>query len=153
MYLTSACNGLPKHCAFCQPLMRCGALCFQMMIDKLSRLSKSIQFLRLPAIGISLLCLISAIYIIFTSRSMEEDIYFVPSLIGLIWSISTLSFLLTFHSVPEKADSSFTFFRRIGRSIRRGWYWFLGFAFITISIAAIITSYRIISIWLREYGI
>jgi len=134
-------------------LQQIAALCFQMMIDKLGKLSKSIQFLRLPAIGISLLCLISAIYIVLTSRSMEEDIYFVPSLIGLIWSISALSFLLTFHSVPEKADSSFSFFRRIGRGIRRGWYWFLGFAFIAISIAAIITSYRIISIWFREYGI
>ena len=124
-----------------------------MMIDKLGRLSKFIQFLRLPAIGISLFCLLSGTYIVFTSKSMEDDIYFVPNLIGLIWSISTLSFLLTFHSVPEKADSSFSFFQRIGRSIKRGWYWFLGFAFIAISIAAIITSYRIISIWFREYGI
>lgn len=137
-----------KRASHCKQALR-----FQMMIDKLSRLSKSIQFLRLPAIGISLLCLISAIYIVFTSKSVEEDIYFVPSLIGLIWSICTLSFLLTFHSVPEKADSSFSFFRRMGRNIRRGWFWVLGFAFIAISFAVIITTYRIISIWFSEYGI
>lgn len=127
-------------------------LCFKPMIDKLRSLSQSIQFLRYPAIGVGIFCLVSAIYIVFTSRTTEGDFYLVPSILGFLWSISTLSLLMTFHSVPEKADASFSFFRKVTRSLKRGWFWILSLAFFATSTGVIVTTYRIVSIWFKEYG-
>ena len=122
------------------------------MIDKLQRIAQAIQILRLPSIAVGLISLASMVVIMFISKSHESDRFLLPSIVGLLWAISTYSFLVTFRSVPEKANKSLKFFSKLKRIIYRGWYWFLGVVFLGTTVAVMFVTYRMVSIWLRDYG-
>lgn len=121
------------------------------MIDKLGRIAQTLQILRIPAVVVGLASLIVITVIIFTSKSHEEDFYLIPGIVGLLWAITTYSFLTGFMSVPHKAEPSWKFFRRVKRRLARTWYWFLAITFLGTSILAISVTYRIVSIWVRDY--
>ncbi len=122
------------------------------MIDKFQRIAQIIKFLRLPSIAVGIFSLASIFVIIFTSKSHEGDRFLIPSIVGLLWAMSTYSFIVNFHSVPEKPSKTMKFFSRLKRNINRGWYWFIGIAFLTTTMCVIIATYRVVSIWIRDYG-
>lgn len=122
------------------------------MIDTLQKIAQTIKFLRLPSIAAGLLSLASIVVIIFTSESHEGDRFLIPSIVGLLWSMSTYSFIVTFQSVPEKASKTIKFFNRLKRNIHRGWYWFIGIVFLGTTLTVILATYRVVSIWMRDYG-
>ena len=122
------------------------------MIDRLQRIAQSIQFLRLPSIAVGLISLASMVVIILTSKSHEGDRFLIPSVVGLLWAMTTYAFLVTFRSVPEKANKTLRLVSRLKRNISRGWYWFISVVFIGTTAAAIFITIRMVSIWLRDYG-
>jgi len=122
------------------------------MIDKLQGFAQTIQILRLPSIAVGLISLASMVVIMFISKSPESDRFLIPSIVGLLWAISTYSFIVTFRSVPEKSNISLKFFSKLKRNINRGWYWFIGIVFLGTTVAVMFATYRLVSIWLRDYG-
>ena len=122
------------------------------MIDRLQRIAQSIQILRLPSIAIGLISLVSMVVIIFTSKSHEGDRLLIPSVVGVLWAMTTYAYLVTFRSVPEKASKTWSIFSRLKRNISRGWYWFISIVFLGTTVAAIFITIRMVSIWLRDYG-
>ncbi len=122
------------------------------MIDKLQRIAQSIAFLRTPTIVVGLLCLASIVMIAFTSMSHEGDRFLIPSFIGLLWAMSTYAFIITFRLVPEKANKTLSFFSKLKRNIYRGWYWFIGVVFLSTTMVVISVIFRMVSIWLKDYG-
>ncbi len=122
------------------------------MIDKLQRIAQAIQFLRLPSIMVGIICLASMVVIIFSSSSHQSDRFLIPCIVGLLWAISNYFFIVTFRSVPEKTNKSLKFFSKIKRNINRGWYYFIGVVFLGTTVAVMLVTYRMISIWLRDYG-
>ena len=122
------------------------------MINKLQRIAQAIQMLRLPSISVGLISLASMVVIIFISESTEGDRFIIPCFVGLLWAMSTYSFIVTFRSVPEKASKTLRFFSKLKHNIYRGWYWFISVVFLGTTVAVILLTYRMVSIWLRDYG-
>jgi len=122
------------------------------MIDKLKKIADTVQFLRLPSVALGLMSLIAITTIIFGSNSKEGDFFAIPSVVGLVWSMTTYSFLVCFRTVPEKSDQSWSFIKRMKRRILRVGYWIMGVLFIVSTIGAIFVSFRMINIWVRDYG-
>jgi hypothetical protein len=122
------------------------------MIDKLQRISQTIQFLRLPAIAVGMFCLATTVVIILNTNSTDGDRFLIPSFVGLLWAMSTYTFIVTFRSVPEKAGNSLSLFRKLKRHLHRGWYWVISMAFLGTTITAIYFTNSMISIWLRDYA-
>ena len=122
------------------------------MIDKLQRISHAIHYLRLPAIAVGFVCLVTTIVIILSSKSYVGDRYLVPSFVGLVWAISTYTFIVTFHSVPKKADNSLSFFGKLKRHLHRGWYWVISMVFLGTTLTIIYFTNSMISIWLKDYA-
>ena len=122
------------------------------MIDKLQVIAHTIQILRLPSIAVGFISLVSMIAIIFISESHESDRFLIPSIVVLLWAISTYTFIVTFRSVPKKANKSLKFFSKLKRNINRGWHWFIGGVFFGTTVAVIFLTFRMISIWLGSYG-
>ena len=122
------------------------------MIDKLQGIAQAIQILRLPSIAVGLISLASMVAIMFISKSHDSDRFLIPSIVSLLWAISTYSFIVTFRSVPEKANKSLKFFSKLKRNINRGWYWFISVVFLGTTVAVIFVTFRMVSIWLRAYG-
>jgi hypothetical protein len=122
------------------------------MIDKLQRISRTIQILRLPAIAVGLICLATAILIILSNNSNDGDRFLIPSVVGVLWAMSTYTFIVTFRSVPEKADNSMSIFGKFRRHVQRGWYWAISVIFIGTTVTAIYFTNSMLSIWLRDYA-
>ena len=122
------------------------------MIDKLQRVSQAIQHLRLPAIAVGFFCLVTMIVIILNSNSHVGDRFLIPSYVGVVWAMSTYTFIVTFESVPEKADNSLSIFGKLKRHLHRGWYWVISMVFLSTTLAAIYFTNSMISIWLRDYA-
>jgi hypothetical protein len=122
------------------------------MIDRFRRIAQTLQFLRLPSVAIGLVCLASMVVIVLTSEGHQQDTLLIPSLVGLLWAVTTHAFLATFRFAPEKADPSWGIVRRLGRYLRRAWYWAIGIVFLATTTAAVFVTYRMVSAWLRDYG-
>ena len=122
------------------------------MIDKIQRVAVSVQFFRLPAIGLGLAALVAIGVILLLADSPRAEAFLIPSVVALIWSLSAHSFIVTFRSVPERADRSQGWFRRLWRNLVRGWYWLIALLFLATTLAAVYFTYRVISIWMRDFG-
>ncbi len=123
------------------------------MIDKLQTISQAIQFLRLPAIAAGLFCLATMLLIILNNNSTGGDVFLIPSFVGTLWAMSTYTFIVTFRSVPEKADSNLGIFGKVKRRLHRSWYWVISIVFLGTTAAAIYFTYSVISIWARDYSV
>jgi len=126
-------------------------LALKTMIDKLGKIAQALQVLRLPAVVVGLASLIAMTVIIFTSKSHGEDVFLIPSVVGVLWAITTYSLVVGFSSVPQKAEQSWKFLRRVKRKFARAWYGLLAIVFLGTSIVAVSVTYRMISIWIRDY--
>jgi hypothetical protein len=73
-----------------------------------------------------------------------------PGFVGLVWAATTFSFIATFRTIPEKADKSLKFISRLKRRLSRGWYWVISLVFLGTTIAALILTGRLMSIWLKD---
>jgi len=122
------------------------------MLDKLQRIAQSIQFFLVPSIGIGVGCLLAATTIIFTSTTHEGDHYLIPALVGLVWALSVYAFIVTFRNIPARKSEGIGFFQKLKRSIVRGWYWVVGVVFIATTFSAIFITYRLISIWIKDFA-
>ena len=121
------------------------------MIDRLQRIARAIQFLRLPIVAFGLLSLASLVVILLTSVSHDGDRFLIPSSVGVLWALGTYSFIETFRLVPEKADKSLGFFARLKRRFSRAWYWLVSMIFIGTTLIAIYLTSRLVSIWLQDF--
>ena len=122
------------------------------MLEKLQRIAQALQLLRWPAILVGWLSLASVVAIVVTSRSHEGDFLLIPSILGLVWAMSTHAFLTTFRSVPEKAHKAQSFFSRLKRGLWRSLYWLMCGVFFGASAAILLMTYRLFSFWLGSYG-
>ena len=120
------------------------------MIDKLQRISQAIQVLRLPAIAVGFFCLAKTVVIILGSTSADEDRFLIPSIVGVLWAMSTYTFIVTFRSVPEKSNSNSSIFGKLKRHLHRAWYWVLSMVFLGTTVAAIYVTKSMISVWLKD---
>lgn len=121
------------------------------MIDKFQRIARSMQALQLPLLLVGSVCLVAAIMIVLGAGSVATERFLMPSLVGFIWAATTYSFIVTFRTIPEKADQAQNFSGKLKRRISRGWYWFIAVVFIGTTVAAVIFTSRLISIWVNEY--
>ncbi len=122
------------------------------MIDKLQKVAQAIQILRLPSIAVGIIGLVSTVIIIFNSSSHEDDLFLIPSIVALLWAMSTYFFIVTFRLIPEKPSKSLKLIAKLKQNISRGWYWFIGIIFLGTTLAAMALSYRMVSIWLKDYS-
>ena len=120
------------------------------MIHKLKRIAIGIQVLRVPSILITLISLASLIVIIIFFENDRDNRLTIPLLIVMLWGMSTYSYIITFRSVPEIRTDSLRFFGKLKLAITRAWYCFLGVIFLGATVTIIISTIRMISIWLRE---
>ncbi len=66
--------------------------------------------------------------------------------------MSAHAFIVTFRSVPDKANDTMMFFTKLKHNFLRTWYWLISVAFLATTVAAIMVTNSMISIWLRDYG-
>lgn len=122
------------------------------MIDRLMTIAQSARRLAAPSLAIALLCFVYAIFIAFTSTSVEGDKYLFPSILGFLWMLSFYAFVETFSGVPKRPEANLGFFARAKRKLIRFWYWIIGLVLLASSAAVVMFTARVLAIWVGDYG-
>jgi hypothetical protein len=120
------------------------------MIDSFQKFASRLWLLKIIAVGMGVLFFVLVVVITIFSTSQDDVKYLIPGVIGILWSLSAYGFTSTFQFVPEKAKSSDGFFHRLKRNIHRSWYWLIAIIFAGTTIATILSSIRLISIWINN---
>lgn len=77
----------------------------------------------------------------------ESEIYIIPSLVGMLWSVLFFVLINTFPYVPPKPTKDLSFFTRLKIRFQRFIYTILGLAILILTIAVLILSLKMFSIW------
>ena len=88
---------------------------------------------------------------IFNSSFRGDNSFLVPSIVGMLWSLSVYALLSTFYHVPRAPNDNDRLLLRITLWIKRLWYWLLGILFVGTTAASVIVSFRLMKIWYQEY--
>ena len=122
------------------------------MVDRFKRVAQAIQMLRLPSLWVGLISLTSLVVIVMFFATDQVSPLIIPCIVGLLWGLSTYSFIVTFSAVPQKPVAPLKFFGKLKYTITRGWYGLIGMVFLGATLAMIVVTIRMISIWLRDYA-
>ncbi|WP_136797143.1 hypothetical protein [Desulfosediminicola ganghwensis] len=122
------------------------------MLDTFRKIARTIRLLQYPALllgigGILLLCII----IVFEGLISGENLI-IPSIVCALWGFCGYFFIATFKNVPGPLITKPGFFAGIRYKLNRSWYWLVCILFVATSIAALITSVRVLLIFFRNAG-
>jgi hypothetical protein len=95
---------------------------------------------------------VALLYIVITSNTHRGDLFLVPAIIGLLWSLSGYAFILNFRSVPCWSEEARGLFKRLKLRLLRFWYWLLASLFLATTLALLLISIRLIRVWMQDYG-
>ena len=117
------------------------------MLETLSLISSKFRCLRPIVSVVGLGCLGLFCCSLFNIGHFVEEEYLIPSLAGFIWSVLFFILLNAFVNIPIKSDKKVAFFAKI-----KNWFVRLGFRilsviFLLMTIAGLVLSFRLFSIW------
>ena len=121
------------------------------ILEGLQSYANKFRLLKPFALIILVVSLAAAVIIIIKSHSHQDDLFLIPSLLGLVWALNCLGLLYTFPEIPRKSKKEDRFLLKLKLKLKRLWYWILGLLFIFTSIALLIISIRLMGIWFRDY--
>ena len=121
------------------------------MIDIFAELSKRIYWVKPIAyvMGVGFVGLFG--YAIIFRNAGDTDVFLIPSVLGVIWSLLLISIITVFPNVPSKPSSDDKFFKRLKIRLKRGMYHLLGILLLILSITIILLSLKTFGIWRADY--
>lgn len=122
------------------------------MIDYFKRVAQAIQMLRLPSLWVGLISLASLVVMVLFGPSDKGSLLIIPCIVGWLWGMSAYAFIVTFRAVPEKPTAPLKFFGKLKHAMTRTWYGLISVIVLGATLAMIVITVRMISIWFRDYG-
>jgi len=121
------------------------------MIDKFSKLSKKIYWVK-PIAYIMVVGFIGMFgYAIIFRNAGDTDVFVIPSILGVFWSLLLISFTSIFPNVPSITNSDEHSLKPIRMRLKRGIYNIIGLVFLILSVALIFISLKTLGIWREDY--
>ena len=117
------------------------------MIERLQRIATIlhrfralITFLGITSFGVFSISM-------FNNPWIDGNVWLIPSLLLLCWSLALFSLLSLFQRIPDKVDKTSPWRKRLSNSFRRGAYWLAGAAFVALSSALLMLTYQLLRAW------
>ena len=121
------------------------------MIDSLRKLSKKAVWLKPVLLIASFAAFIVFGFVVLFTSGADKDIYIIPSIVCLLWSLSLWLLLSIFPHVPQRADRKDKFYRRFKIGAVRAAYHMVALVFLLISIFTIFLSLKLGNVWRRDF--
>ena len=123
----------------------------QLMIDHLSAFSKKAVWLRPFFLITAAAAIIVFGYVVLVEESAEKDVYLIPSIIAVLWSLVCWVLLSFFPHVPPRPDQHQRFSKRLKIRLARGFYHLGSWIFCALSAAIVWLTVRLLSVWFADY--
>ena len=121
------------------------------ILERIHSLALRFAWMRFVFAALFILSMSYCGYILLVSNSRGQDIYFIPSLVLLIWSLLGFSTLLAFRHIPARASASDTWRVRIVSKLSRMAYFVLALLMGGAGLALIIITWQLSSAWREMY--
>ena len=120
---------------------------FVTMFEKILSISSKVPWLKPIVVIIGFTCFAIFCSSLFNLGHFIEEVYLIPSLAGLIWSLLLFIMLKTFVNIPIKSEETLTFFSKIKYWFVRLGYRILIVIFLLMTVAVLILSFRLFRVW------
>lgn len=121
------------------------------MIDHLSAFSKKVVWLKRLLFITTAAAFMVFGYVLLIEEGADKDVYIIPSIVGVLWSLACSLLLSVFPHVPPKPDKNQRFLKRLKIRLARGGYHIGALLFCLLSAAIIWLTIRLINVWLADF--
>ena len=120
------------------------------MIERLHRIALFLSPMKWPAFALSICMLLIVLLIVLSPNSATEEIYLVPSIVGLLFFFTLFVLVANFDEVPRKIESGDRFLLRIKIRMYRFWFTVLGLLFSLAAVVEVILAFSLLRVWMDE---
>jgi len=121
------------------------------MIDHLSVFSKKIIWLKPLIFLTTVAAFIVFGYVVFFASGADKDVYIIPCIVSVLWSLVCWLLLSLFPYVPPKADKQQRFLIRIKTGLVRGAYHIGSLIFVFLSALVLLLTFRLLNVWRVDF--
>jgi len=121
------------------------------MIDHLSAFSKKIVCLKPLFFVTTATAFIVFGYVVLIEEGADKDVYIIPSIVGLLWSLICSLLLSVFPYVPPKPDKQQRFLKRLKIRLVRGGYHISSLIFCVLSTSVVWLTLRLLNVWRADF--
>lgn len=121
------------------------------MIDHLSVLSRKFYWLKPLFFLTTVAAFIAFGYVVLIERSADKEVYIIPCVVGVLWSLVCLLLLSIFPHVPPKTDMQKRFYKRLRVKLVRGCYYIFLLVFVVLSASAFLLTFRLLNVWRADF--
>lgn len=121
------------------------------MIDSLSVFSKKAVWLKPLFFITTAVAFIIFGYVVLIEKGADKDVYIIPSIVVVLWSLVCSLLLSVFPYVPPKPDKQQRIFKRIKIRFARGGYHLGSLIFCVLSVSVVWLTLRLINVWRADF--
>ena len=121
------------------------------MIDHLRAFSKKVLWLKPLFFTTTAAAFILFGYAVLIEEGADKDVYIIPSLIGVLWSLVCLLLLYIFPYVPPKPDEQMRFIKRLKIRLARGGYHIGSLMFCVLSASVVWLTLKLLNVWRADF--
>jgi fatty acid desaturase len=121
------------------------------MIDHLRAFSKKAVWLKPFLLISTAAAFVVFCYVVFFGEGAETDVYIIPSVVGVLWSLLFLFLLAVFPYVPPKPSRQKRLPERLKVRLARGLYHIGSLMFCAISATALWLTLRLLNVWHADF--
>ena len=121
------------------------------MIDHLSVFLRKIVWLKPLFFLTTVAAIIVFAYVVFIDNGAGKEIYIIPCVIGVLWSLVCLLLLSAFPHVPPKPEMQQRFLKRLKIRLARGCYYIVLLIFVVLSASALLLTFRLLAVWRADF--
>ena len=121
------------------------------MIDYLSAFSKKVVWLKPLLFFATAAAFIVFGYVVLIEEGADKDVYIIPSVVVVLWSLVCSLLLSVFPSVPPKPDKQQRLVERLKTQLARGGYHLGSWIFCVLSVSVVWLTIRLLNVWRADY--
>ena len=121
------------------------------MIDHLSVFSRKIVWLKPLFFLTTVAAIIVFAYVVLIENGADKEVYIIPCVVGVLWSLVCLLLLSVFPHVPPKPEMQQRFYKRLKIRLARGCYYIVSLIFVVLSASALLLTFRLLNVWRADF--
>jgi hypothetical protein len=121
------------------------------MIDNLSVFAKKIIWLKPLFFLTTVIAFIVFGYVVFFASGADKDVYIIPCIVSVLWSLVCWLLLSLFPYVPPMAEKQQRFFIRLKTGLARSAYHIGSLIFIFLSALVLLLTYKLLNVWRVDF--
>jgi hypothetical protein len=121
------------------------------MIDRLSAFAQKTVWLKpLFFIAAAAACIVFG-YVVLIADGAEKDVYIIPSMVVVLWSLVCLLLLSFFPHVPPRPDTRLRASQRLKIRLARGLYHLGAWLFCLLSVSVVLLTIKMLNVWRADF--